>query len=854
MNFSCKHALREIRNNRAFCFFYLINLSLGLLGFITIDSFKRSVNQQVSMESQKLLGADLAVRTRRDFTSSELEKISQILPPGTKNAEAVDFFSMVAGPTERSRLVKVVAMEPGFPFYGSFDLSPTGKIDQFNELLLLHQKPIAWIYPELRSQLDLDLGDKISLGKGSFRISDIVMEDAGLQFQPAEFAPKVFISRNFLAETDLLQLGNTAFRNQLFVLPKGFDPQNLAEKIGQVLNAPDIRIYSHQRAGHRAGRLLRYLSDFLALVSLVALFLACLGSGYLFHGFLVRKVKDLAILISLGASPRLAIATYILQISFLGLLAAIPPVLLSFIALPLAGNLLEEFLPFQVDAGLTLPSIMLTFVVAIFSGLFLSLPTLQKIRKLKPAELFRESLHPAKCSSIKSIIWLFPGLAGFWVLCVTQAESWKLGNLFFFTFSFSGLIVLIFGSMTLKGLDRIFRRSPLALRLASRSLSRNRSSSITSLLALGLGVLLLSLIPQFQYSLESEINLQDPTSKLPQLFLFDIQEEHVEHLTQTLKFQGRPLQNLTPWVRGRLLSVKGVPFESMQRMDREFDNPDDQRRNAFRNRGFNLSYRRELLASEEILRGRMVRSTYDANGSQPAEISVEQKYAESLGIDLNDQITIEVSGVQIIAKVVNIRRVRWTSFQPNFFVQIQPGVLESAPKTFIGTIENLKTEEKQAIQDLLVQKFPTISILDVERTGRKILKVVSQMTWALQIMAILCIIVGLIILHTISKEKARLQRQEINLQKILGASFSDLRNLVRLEFGALGLFAGLLGVLLSSISSYFLSQHIFDRVWSFHWQLPLLMVFSVTVLSCITAEFSTRKVLQEKPLDLLRGE
>ena len=853
MNFSYKHALREIRNNRAFCVFYLINLSLGLLGFISIDSFKRSVNQQVSMESQKLLGADLALRARREFTSTELEKTLKLLPDGTKMLEAVDFFSMVAGPSERSRLVKVIAMEPGFPFHGSFHLNLKGKVNNFDDLLL-HQKPIAWIYPELRSQLNLDLGDQISLGKSKFLISDIVKEDAGLQFQPAEFAPKLYISRNFLEETDLLQEGNTAFRNLLFLLPEGVNPQSMGEKIGIALNAPDIRVYSHQRAGHRAGRLLRYLSDFLALVSLVALFLACLGSGYLFHGFLTRKVKDLAILISLGASPRLALFTYVLQISILGFLAVIPPILLSFIALPLAGSLLDEFLPFQVDAGLTLPSILLTIGVAVLSGFLLSLPTLRKIRQLKPAELFRESMYPAKFSSLKSILWLLPGLGGFWILCVTQADSWKLGNLFFLTFLVSGIVLYLIGSFALLVMERGFHKSPLPIRLASRSLSRNRNGSITSLLALGLGVLLLNLIPQFQYSLESEINLQDPNSKLPQLFLFDIQEEHIEPLSQTLEFQGRPLQNLTPWIRGRLIAVKGVPFESMQRMDREFDNPDDQRRNAFRNRTFNLSYRGELRESEEIIRGRMVRTTYDANGSQPAEISVEQKYADSLGVDLGDQIIIEVSGVQVTAEVVNIRRVRWTSFQPNFFVQMQPGVLEKAPKTFIGTIENLTAEEKQAIQDLLVQKFPTISILDVERTGRKILQVVGQMTWALQVMAILSIIVGLIILHTISREKARRQRQEINLQKILGASFKDLRNLVRIEFGTLGFFAALLGVALSSGASYLLSQHIFDRVWSFHWQLPILMVLAVTILSCITAEFSTRKLLKEKPLDLFKDD
>ena len=83
--------------------------------------------------------------------------------------------------------------------------------------------------------------------------------------------------------------------------------------------------------------------------------------------------------------------------------------------------------------------------------------------------------------------------------------------------------------------------------------------------------------------------------------------------------------------------------------------------------------------------------------------------------------------------MVNLRRVRWTSFQPNFFVQMQPGVLDRAPKTFLGTLHHLSQEKKAQIQDQLVRKFPTVSILDVERTGKKILQVVGQMTWALQL-------------------------------------------------------------------------------------------------------------------------
>ena len=107
---------------------------------------------------------------------------------------------------------------------------------------------------------------------------------------------------------------------------------------------------------------------------------------------------------------------------------------------------------------------------------------------------------------------------------------------------------------------------------------------------------------------------------------------------------------------------------------------------------------------------------------------MEHKYAQALGLNLGDRMSIEVSGILIEAEVVNLRRVRWTSFQPNFFVQMQPGVLDRAPKTFLGTLHHLSQEKKAQIQDQLVRKFPTVSILDVERTGKKILQVVGQMT------------------------------------------------------------------------------------------------------------------------------
>ena len=849
MNFAFRNAYREIRNNRSFCIFFIINLSLGLVGFLTVDSFKKSLEDKVSLESKTLLGADLAIRARRELSADENLKIKQLLPIGTKRAEAVDFYSMLAGPTGRSRLVKVVAIDPEFPFYGSFELSNQKKDRRSNEIL--HNQKSIWIYPELKKQLEVDIGKLLKLGDESFKIEDLVINDSGLQFQPAEFAPKVFISNKNLNRTNLLKKGNTAFYNTLFKLPLGYDLKELVISIEETLATPDIQVFSHQKAGHRAGRLLSYLSDFLSLVSLVALCLACLGSGYLFNSYIVNKTSDIAILLCIGSSKNNAILTYLIQLTVLSITACIPAICAVFLLIPLVTEAIEGLIPGTVNVFINYQTILLAFIVSIFAGCLLGAPSLKKIKSLNPSNLLREGAKPDSFNGGSWILSILPAIIGFWILTVSQSNSLKLGNLFFGGMLISSILFYAIGKYCFQFIEKIFSRSKLPLRMAARSLTRNRSYSVTGFIALGLGVLLLNLIPQFQNSLNRELGLNNRSGKIPKLFLFDIQEDQVDPIQKLLLNEGKPLDNITPWVRGKLLKVKGEKYKIADNNELEKNDPSNERRNRFRNRSFNLSYRDHLLESEEIIQGRMVRHTYDPDNLRPAEISVEQKYAESLNLDLNDKIEIEVSGVEISAVVVNIRRVKWTSFQPNFFVQMQPGVLEQAPKTFIATLNDLNLEEKERLQNLIVDKFPTISILDVERTGKKILSIVEQMTQALQLMAILSVLAGLVILYSISKEKVREQRWEINLLKVLGASFKDLKNQVRIEFGLLGFCASLVGVTLSSLFSFVLAEYIFDRVWSFEIALPILIIFTVVSLSILTAEFATRKLLNEKPGSIL---
>ena len=54
---------KELKAHFSFSLFFTLNLALGLLGFILLDSFQVSFKSHIDEQSRSLLGADLRVRS-----------------------------------------------------------------------------------------------------------------------------------------------------------------------------------------------------------------------------------------------------------------------------------------------------------------------------------------------------------------------------------------------------------------------------------------------------------------------------------------------------------------------------------------------------------------------------------------------------------------------------------------------------------------------------------------------------------------------------------------------------------------------------------------------------------------------
>jgi len=845
-----KWVLRELLRSWKFGLFFIFNLSLGLSGYVALEGFKISLQEKMNQNAKAILSADLAVSARREFTSEEVAQIDNILGAKADRSQTYEFFAMLNS-KRGSRLVLVRAVDSKYPLYGSLELVSKKKISGESEKEIL-RTPSLWIYSELHSQLGLTPGDEVQLGALKLKVADVVEKDGTQTFRAASIAPRIFINRDLLKDSGLIQYGSTFTISYFFKIADESVVEKVKNQLLGVLKDPSIRVDTSKSAGEESGRQLGYLQDYLGLVAIVALFMSSLGAAYIFRLFLIEHMREVAILRSLGMQATTAVGMYAAQVAILGVLSLLPTLIVAAVVLPFFNKALGAFIPFDLAPTISAKAIFLALVIGVVGSLVICLPFLMKIRDFKPMRLFSEEKFSSEVNVQR--LWLFlPGVFVFWILAMTQANSIKIGSVFVVGF-FAVLVVLFGVGYLLLELLKLSRKiRSWVMKYSILGLSRRRASSLAIFVSLGLGALLINILPQLAASLESEFKTES-TSKIPSLFLFDIQDDQMKPVKEFLEKENTRSISFSPMIRARLLKINGKDFERKLEEGQVFRTREEETEARFRNRGLNLSYRDQISESESLIEGRPFSGSFNSQTQKYAELSLEYKYADRLGVKIGDVIQFDVQGIEIEGQVINLRKVKWTSFQPNFFVLVQDGVLNEAPKTFITALPKMPEDKKNELQRLLSEQFSNVSIVDVQRTVNEVLKVAEQMNWSLELMATLALFAGYVVMYSIVSSQVRLRRWELNMLKIVGAGFASITEYIVVEFLVLALGAGLIGSLLSVLVSYGISFYVFEGSFVWNWVYPLWTALGVSLLSVGVAFLASRRVVRESPLVILQEE
>ena len=269
-----KYAFRELLRNWKFGLFFIFNLSLGLAGYITVQSFNVSLTHEINENSKAILSADLAITARREFTDQEKQIFNQTIPPEASKGQVYEFFAMLNANQKGTRLVLVKGIDSTYPFYGEMNLKSG---DGDNPKLALHA-PLAligsqniWIYPELQDQMGLQPGDNVQLGSLNLKVGEVIEKDATQTFRMGALAPKIYIDQALLPASGLLQFGSTYTLIYLYKFPTTVPVGDIQNQIYKQIQDPQVRVESPQSAGEDSGRQLGYLTDYLGLVAIVAI-------------------------------------------------------------------------------------------------------------------------------------------------------------------------------------------------------------------------------------------------------------------------------------------------------------------------------------------------------------------------------------------------------------------------------------------------------------------------------------------------------------------------------------------------------------------------------------------------------
>jgi len=833
--------VKEIRKFPLFFLLLTFTLLIGTLGLSAISVVSDQVRSKLESNAKELLTSDLVVSARRDLIEQEkksLEKIISSVPH--KTYKVIDIYSMVRHEkTSQTRLVELRCIEGGFPFYGKMslrkgDFKPDG----------------LYISNDLAELWQVVVDDKLKVGDKIFRVIGIVTNDSSQGLRGFSLAPRIYLPLKEVETSGLLNPGSTGSFARHYLIP-GFqekDFESLRSRILADLTDSAIKVTLPKESSEQSGRVISYLTDFMSLAALIGLLLSLVGIFYLYQSHLVVRLKDFCLFHLFGLQKVQIIWGLILQFSLLFLLVFVLEALILNPLYQFVRPILSQSLGLELSNHLHLSTLFVHLPFLYGLGLAILVPLLLGLMRT-PMGL---QLKAAKMSMGRFRFFDFlPFLVLLWSFAIYLSHSIKIGSFFFLSL----ILVFIFSTGLIKliqwFLKKYFSRKNLLFinietGVAIRNIIHSGHKLTLSFLSLALGATLISMILQLDGLIQKEFTLDE---KKPSLFIFDIQEEQMEPLEKFSSDRGVKLEGVTPMIRARLDKVNGKNFNRVDESS-TLRTREEEVEARMKNRGINLTYRQNLSPAEKLIEGEAFPSQ-STSTDRPSYVSLEKRFAQRMGLKLGDKITFDIQGVEMEGVVRNFREVKWTSFYPNFFVNVEPGFLDDAPKTFLAVLPQLNHDKKRSFQRDAVGQFPNISFIDVEELIQKLASLFEKSRQAIEVISWLSLGVGFIILYGLSHDQVYRRYYDLALMKTLGFSSASLRKHLLIEFGFLFVLASGTGFLLGWLIAVIIGHEIFKLPPGLDWEKLLYPGLLLSVLCLVTILVSSWRAVKAKPRELL---
>jgi putative ABC transport system permease protein len=229
---------------------------------------------------------------------------------------------------------------------------------------------------------------------------------------------------------------------------------------------------------------------------------------------------------------------------------------------------------------------------------------------------------------------------------------------------------------------------------------------------------------------------------------------------------------------------------------------------------------------------------------------VEQETAQKLGIQLGDSLMFSVGGLSLEATVASIRSVNWDAMTPNFYFLFSPGALDPYAPNYLTSVY-IPAQQKMFVNQLL-QAYPTVVVLEVDRIIERIRNIVNQVGQAIELVLWQVWLGGVLVLMAAVQASMANRMQEAGLLRDLGSGRRLILGSLWLEFSMLGGLSGVMAVCGTEALLMGLQTLVFDQPLAPHYGLWLAGPLGGALCIGLLGLLACRSIVRVPPNVVLR--
>lgn len=835
-------AWRELRASPAKFLFVIFAVAIGVGALSGVKGFGYACRAMLLKNTKQLIAADLQAQT---WLLPTPEKIKQLDTIGTEYGavtQVTETVSMAsAGPHTIPRMVSVKAVDPHeYPYYGHLTLQPAHSL----HALLCDDSSIV-VTPELLIRLKVKAGNSIRIGGKPFRIvGTIITEPDRLA---SGFGPgmRIIMTRAGLQRTGLIQFGSRAAQRFLFKLKPGADLDAVKKKVLKVL--PGALISDYREGDPAVAKAIDNTSKFLSLICLIALIIGSLGVAMAMHSHLQQRMDTIAIMKAIGARSPQVMQIYLIQTLWLGAVGGVLGILLGAAVQRSFPLLMQRVFALLPEVSWDWSFSVQGMCLGVLATLLFTVPPLLTVRHVRPALVFRRNMEDASQESrrqwrdkLPSIAGAFLILAGFTGIAIWLSGSWKMGLYFIGGLSAATVLLAAIATALLWGMRRIVRAVggtlPPVLRHGFANLYRPGNQARPVLVALGVGVMFTLTTYLLQQTVLRQVHSEGP-GRAGDLFLLDVRDSSViTHFIESQKGVKGHVK-LVGYIVSRLVSRNGVPGTKLSI-------PAKHKAHLQTVRLTTATAKPSIL---ELREGHW----WNPDSATP-QLAVSEDAARYFGLKLGDHLEFQAVGQPIYASIVAVFRSSSRALVRYDLVLPQRSI-EHLPLVYYGAV-NVEPDKIPSLEEALFERFPTVTVMNLADVLHRIQEAVDQVALVIHFLSLFAIVAGVIILAS-SVAGTRYRRvREVAILKTLGATKRRITGIFSVEFSIMGAVAGLVGGVLANWFTKLIANKFIETSFDFNWLSLLLVVATTVVLANIAGWLASVRILELRPLEVLRGE